>query len=196
MAYGIGNIDFLITREDYTPPAPDPDPPPDPVTESLFTTQLPLTTGNQDATYTLGTVINTDIDGQIVGARVYIGDLPTTSPEALLYEWVSNGEGILLASKPFGVLVPSSWNEIRFDTPVDVSPLKAYVIAWGPTDNYNATTLFFESDDLVNGHLSSPHNTVGKENGKFQPSATAAYPGQSFNAGCYFVDVLFIPAGA
>lgn len=171
----------------------DPDPP---TYESLFTTQLPLLTGQVDNTYTLGTVFSVTVAGQIAGIRVYVGEVPTTAPKGVLYLWTSNTVGSELATKDFGTLLPNQWNLVMFDTPVDVNPEETYVVAWGPTNNYNASTNFFESDDLISGHLIAPHDTSGKLNGKFRVTAdslVAFYPDQSFSSGCYFVDVLFLP---
>ena len=192
-SYGIENIRFLFPWDDEPAPPPDPDPDPPPTLESLITTQLPGGTDN-DATYTLGTVFNVAVAGQVVGVRAYLDVIPpSTSPIAQLYRWVSNSTGTLLASKPFGALIPG-WNEVIFDTPVDVVPTDTYVTAYGPTNRYDFTSGFFATAGLTNGNLSSPMHTVGKENGKFIVSPTPAYPQNAFNGGFYFVDTLFVAA--
>lgn len=197
MAYGIGNIEYLITREDYTPPAPEeppPDPEPPPI-ESLFTSQVPASTGLIDSTYTLGTTFKSDVDGQILGVRVYVGELPSNGPIGALYERIDETTGTLLAQKAFGTLTPFSWNEVLFDTPVDILAGQYYTTCW-TTNNYNTTANFFEpvNGDLVNGHLTAPRKQVGLvSNGKFHVGTALQFPDEEFNGSCYFVDTLFQP---
>lgn len=162
------------------------------MTESIFSSQTPALVNQQDSTYTLGTLFSSDVDGYVTGCRAYIGAVPTSPvPTGLLYEWVDNENGVLLASKPFGTLVAGQWNDILFDTPVAIDAGKDYVTAWGPTNNYSATGGFFNSAPVVNGHLTSPQSFAAKYNGKFHVGTSIAYPNESFNAGCYFVDLLF-----
>lgn len=195
MAYGIGNIEFLITREDYTPPAPEeppPDPEPPPI-ESLFTTEVPAVVGQVDADYTLGTTFLSDVDGQVIGVRVYVGVVPTNGPIGALYLRTDELNGVLLAQKAFGTLTPSSWNEVLFDTPVDIVAGQRYTTCW-TTNNYNTTAHFFDSTSVVNGHLTAEHKTPGVvSNGKFHVGSSLAFPDQEFNGTCYFVDTLFQP---
>lgn len=194
---GIRNIELLFPGEDWPyaevviPPDPDPDPEPEP-TEVLFTSQIPSATNQADGTYSLGTLFSAAVDGKILGIRAYVGTTPpSTGPLGLLYEWTSNTAGILRASKAFGTIMTSSWNTILFDTPFDILAGVTYVAAWGPTNSYCATPNFFTSTALVNGNLTSPASTSPKLNGKFKVNATAVYPDQEFNDGCYFVDPVF-----
>lgn len=199
--YGIENIRFLFPWDDEpTPPDPDPDPPP-PDPEFLFTTQTPTATDLTDGPYILGTLLTVDVDGQVVGIRAYFATLPTSSPHGLLYQWLSNTTGTLLADKAFADLT-TGWNTILFDTPIDIVAGQKYVAAWGPANPYSATSGFFDTGGpgaapgLVNGHVAGVPNALGITNGKFLVGSTIAYPPDSFNGSCYFVDFLFLPAGA
>jgi hypothetical protein len=182
--------DPLVVEEPETllDPAVEPEPA---VLQSIFTDQLPQLINQQDTTYTLGTLFKSDADGLVHGIRAYVGDVPTTSPQGLLYEWISNSQGTLKDSKVFDNLVPNSWNEVLFDEPLSILAETVYVAAWGPTNRYCATPAFFVSNDLVNGHLSALRNLTSRLNGKFKASGSATYPDESYNDGCYFVDVLF-----
>lgn len=200
MAYGIGNIEFLITREDYTPPAPE-EPPPDPEPpppDRLFTTQTPANTNNNDTSYCLGTTFRSDVDGQVVGITVFAADeLPTNTapgPEGTLWRRDSDSTGTLLASKPFGTLTPGTWCDVLFDTPVDIIAGQMYKASWGPTNRYVSSALFFDAADVVNGHLTGVRNVLGVSNGVFVQASVVLHPSETFNASCYFVGPLFRPA--
>lgn len=194
----IRNIELLFPGEDWPfatePVTPDPEPEPDPDPEFIFTSQLPASPNQTDGTYTLGTVFTSNVDGQVVGIRAYVGGVPSTSPLGLLYRFNSNTDGTLLASRAFGTLTPNAWNSILFTTPVDILAGDYFVAAWGPTNNYSATANFFASSGVTNGHLTAPQATGPRLNGKFKTGASAVYPDQAFNDGCYFVDPLFLPA--
>ena len=160
--------------------------------ENIFTDQLPALVNQQDSTYTLGTTFSSDIDGLILGTRIYVGAVPTSpSPTGLLYEATSRTTGILLASKPFGTLIAGEWNEVLFDDPVEILAEQDYVTAWGPTNNYSATGGFFDSADVINGHLRALHTLFDRPNGKFNVGTSITFPGDTFNGGCYFVDTIF-----
>lgn len=159
--------------------------------DHIFTTQLPALTNLQDSIYTLGTLFFSDIDGLILGTRVYVGAVPTTTPLGQLYRMDSDTTGELLASKAFGTLVAGEWNDILFDVPVEIVAGQGYITAWGPTNNYSATGGFFDSTDVVNGHLTAFKTLTDRQNGKFKVSPTDAYPSETFNGGNYFVDTIF-----
>ena len=166
------------------------------MTENIFTDQLPALVNLQDSTYTLGTTFSSDVDGLILGTRVYVGEVPTSpSPTGLLYLATSATTGILLASKAFGILIPGEWNEILFDTPVEIIADQVYVTAWGPTNNYSATGGMFNSSSVINGHLSALMTTFDRPNGKFHVGTSFTFPDETFNGGGYFVDTIFESAG-
>lgn len=187
---GIFHIELLFPGDQVY--VDDPIVIPDPLaTQSLFTDQIPALINQQDSTYTLGTLFSSDIDGSIIGIRAYVGEVPTSpDPKGLLYEWLSNTTGTLLAEMFFGELIAGEWNEILFDTPVAITAGTTYVAAWGPTNNYSASSAFFDSA-LVNLHLTGLQNQAGRLNGKFHVGTSFTYPDGSSNAGCYFVDPIF-----
>ena len=209
--YGIENIRLLFLFEDESDPSephdhdppPDPDPDPDPPTpEFLFTSQTPASSAS-DGPYTLGTLISSDVDGQVLGIRLFVGAQTPRADDAMvgqLYQWISNSSGTLLATTP---TIPqadftlNAWNELMFDTPVDITAGTVYVAAVGAIVRYVSSGHFFDgvgpgAADLINGHLTAPHSTTGQLNGKFKVSSLA-YPTDAFNASCYFVDFLFLP---
>lgn len=163
------------------------------MTESLFTTQTPTSPSNTESTYTLGTLFRSDINGQILGIRVYAGGVVTGSVGAL-FQVISETAGTLLKSQAFPSATAPGWNTVMFDTPVDIVAGQNYMAAWGNTNNYGVTPAFFATTDLVNGHLTAPKSGGGLSNGKFHDGTALAYPDQTFNDNCYFVDVIFQPS--
>lgn len=159
------------------------------MSESIFTDQLPEVVNQSDATYTLGTLFKSDVDGQVIGVRVYMTGTVSSSltPSGILY--ALNGD--FINSHEFGTLTVDAWNDILFTTPSDILADTIYVVAVGPTDNYCATSGFFDGVSVVNGHLTAPKSEPGILNGRFHISGDATFPNESFNDGCYFVDVIF-----
>jgi hypothetical protein len=159
--------------------------------QNIFTTELPAISDQQDSTYTLGTLFSSDVDGYILGVRVYVTGIPSTGPFGALYEWTSNDTGDYLNSREFEDL-ELGWNEVRFVDPVPITAGTTYVTAWGPTNNYCATSNFFASAPTVNGHLTAPKTESSALNGKFHVGGSLTYPDESFNDGCYFIDTIFV----
>jgi hypothetical protein len=153
--------------------------------ESIFTGLTPDTPSNVDVdSYSLGTEFTTDVDGQILGVRIWSGGEVAASFGAL-YLWTSVSTGDLLASKSVATTpTTSGWQDVTFDSPVNVTAGSKYVAVWGPTDNYGATSLFFNGGDYTNDHLIASRGT-------FLVSSSLTFPSDTYNSTCYFIDVLF-----
>jgi hypothetical protein len=167
---------------------------------SIFTSQTPAVTNQFDSgsNYTLGTLFTAAVDGTIDGIRWYT---PTTvagvAVDGILYQWNNDSSGTELGREAFGALTGGQWNEILFDTPVAVVAGQRYVACIGPTERYTLTGAFFTSA-LINGDLTAPADdaVTPARNGRFRDAAGTGFPTSSFNASCYFVDVVFTAGGA
>ena len=153
--------------------------------ESIFTGLTPDVPSNIDGVaYTLGTEFTPDVDGQILGVRFWSGGEVAGSYGGL-YLWTSASTGSLLASKSIATTPTSSgWQEVTFDSPVDVTAGVKYVAVWGPTTDYGTTSLFFDGGDYTNDHLAASLGT-------YLVGSTPAFPHSTYDSSCYFIDVLF-----
>lgn len=167
--------------------------------ESIFTTQVPA---NPDflegAAVTLGTLFTTAVNGTITGGRWrFPNTLPVGTVQWLLYRWNSDASGTLLAQESFVAPVAGTWNTVNATTPVAVTAGQRYVTAiFTPNGRYVFTNGFFTSSGVTNGNLTAPQDdaVTPARNGKFIQQGFPSYPTNSFNATCYFVDVLFTAA--
>ena len=139
----------------------------------------------------LGVKFKADFNGSVTGIRFYkaagntgthIGSLWTTS-------------GTRLAQATFTNETDSGWQAVTFSSPVSVTPGTTYVASYfAPNGHYSATN-FGLASAVDNGLLHTiPNAPTG--NGVYVYGASSAFPSNTYNAGNYFVDVLFSPAGA
>lgn len=169
--------------------------------ESIFTSQVPA---NQDflegVPVTLGTVFTVAVNGTIDGGRWrFPNTLPVGTVQWLLYRWTSETTGVLLAQENFVAPVAGVYNTVNATAPVPVVPGQRYVTAvFTPNGRYVLTGGFFSASGVVNGNLTAPQtdNITPARNGKFNQNAFPLYPNNSFNATCYFADVLFTASSA
>jgi hypothetical protein len=184
------------------------------VAQSLFTSQTPSSANNSDGTpgITTATSVMFTVAGTITAVRFYATTTVSGTYTGAVWEVTSNdgsssGTGTLLGSKvrPSGPTA-GAWNTIVLDTPVAVTTGKLYRVGLHNTaGRYVATGSFAPfvggAGGLTNGDIWAPHtgdNPAGlgsQSNGTFEINAALAYPTDTFSAGCYFVDVVFEPAG-
>lgn len=162
---------------------------------SLFTSQTPVSGDvNNGGPITLGTYFTPAVDGTITHIRWYfpasaqaggvavIGALFRTSDQTKI------GADVNFANPG----TPSAWNQVALASPVAVTGGATYVTAVRVASRYVATTGGASPWPFSNGDLSAAGNA-----GKFKDAtATPEYPETVFNAGCYFVDVVFEAGGA
>lgn len=161
--------------------------------EHIFTTELPALVDLDDTNYSLGTLFKTDVPGLILGVRVYTSNFTASGTTGHLWRADSDTQGVQLARLDFGTLVPNSWNEKNFDSPVHINANQQYITGW-TTHNYVATGGFFNAHQIQHGHITSPATAPGQSNGKYYVGGEA-YPDQEFNGNCYFIDTIFLADG-
>jgi hypothetical protein len=156
-------------------------------TQSLFTTQTPATFNNDNAPYTLGTVITPAVAGTITAGRWYFPtSLPTGTTTFVLYDYNTQTE---LARQAFTNPTGGAWNTTTLTTQVTVTAGQTVVACVFTPDRYVSTSGFFNTA-LTNGDLTGPATTsIG--NGRFRNDIDA-YPSDTFGAASYFVDMLFV----
>lgn len=160
------------------------------MSDTIFGTNVPATTDASDGTnYTMGTRFRPSEDGFITKARWYGSITPPVAGVLPLAAqlWDERDTSAPIATTTFGTLTASVWNETDFSSPVYVQAGITYTISV-VTNRYTATTHYFD-DPITSGYLFAPAAA-----GRFQDitsSTTPVYPTNAFNAGGYFVDVVF-----
>lgn len=170
------------------------------MTESIFTVQTPTSGDLSDAApgLTLCTLWTPAVNGTVTGIRWFFPvTAPASNPIGVLYERTDDTTGTLLAQKTFTSVPSATWGTVMLDTPVSVTAGQYYYVGVWTPDRYVASADFFEGSSTVNGNLTAPADDPGipRRNGRFNMSATPAYPNGQFNETSYFADILF-EAGA
>jgi hypothetical protein len=137
----------------------------------------------------LGVKFTSNVGGQVKGLRFYKASSNTGSHVGAL--WSSTGT--LLASGTYSGESDSGWQELDLASPVTITAGTTYVASYlAPNGHYSVTTNAFDSP-IDNAPLHALANGTSA-NGVFTYSSTNVFPTSSFNAGNYWVDVLFAPA--
>jgi hypothetical protein len=159
---------------------------------------------------TFATTVTFDTVGQINAVRFFAHpNVQSTNPTITVEVWRVDGlddgapAGTRLSSQAIdgAACVPSVYNTVYLPSPVSVDTSHVYRIAYNATGvSYVATSNFFASSSLVNGHITGLQTRTapfgGLYNGVFkigQPPNT--YPYDSFSGGAYFVDPAFTASG-
>jgi hypothetical protein len=165
----------------------------DPVTPqaSIFELRTPAVVDSGDtSSVDLGVRFTSDAAGTVTGIRFYKASANTGTHVGAL--WSAGGQ--LLAQGTFTGESASGWQTVRFATPVTIAANTTYVASYlAPNGHYS-----FTSQGLATGVDNAPLHAVANTtsaNGLYLYSPLKAFPTSSFNAGNYWVDVLFAPAG-
>jgi large repetitive protein len=135
----------------------------------------------------LGVKFRADVAGYITGLRFYKG--PGNGGTHVGNLWASNGA--LLASATFTNETASGWQQVSLSAPVATSANTTYVASYHTTTgHYAVDDGYFAAAGFANAPLRALANGVEGGNGVYIYGASA-FPTQSFNAGNYWVDVVF-----
>ena len=140
----------------------------------------------------LGVKFRTNVAGAVTGIRFYKGAGNTGTHIGSL--WTAGGQ--LLASATFTGETATGWQQVSFATPVAVSANTVYVASYfAPNGGYAYDSAYFAATGVVNGAVELLQNGVSGGNGVYAYNASKTFPGNSFNATNYWVDVVFDDAG-
>jgi Domain of unknown function (DUF4082) len=136
----------------------------------------------------LGVKFRADVAGSIAGVRFYKSSENTGSHIGALW----NAGGSLLTSGTFTGETATGWQELYFSSPVSISANTTYVATYfAPNGHYAGTSNAFSSAfDNAPLHALA---TSTSPNGVFAYSGSNVFPTNTWNAGNYWVDVLFVP---
>jgi hypothetical protein len=155
---------------------------------SIFDFATPATVdGNDGNAVQLGVKFRSSVAGTVTGVRFYKAAANTGTHVGSL--WSATGQ--LLGQATFGGESASGWQKVTFATPVAIAADTTYVAGYhAPNGHYSITPAAFSSSGVANPPLSALADNVSS-NGVYVYSGVAAYPTNTFNAGNYWVDVLF-----
>jgi predicted RNA-binding protein with TRAM domain len=159
---------------------------------SIFELSSPSTVDAGDpGSVNLGVKFTSDVAGSITGIRFYKAAANTGTHVGALW----SASGTLLAQGTFSGELASGWQSVTFATPVPITAGTTYVASYlAPNGHYS-----LNGAGLTNPVDNSPLHTISdlaSPNGVYVYGAQMAFPSSSFNAGNYWVDVLFAPSGA
>jgi hypothetical protein len=137
----------------------------------------------------LGLKFRSSVSGFVTGARFYKGALNTGTHIANL--WSSSGT--LLATATFTNETASGWQQVNFASPVAITANTTYVVSYfAPGGRYAFDGNYFSTTGVTNGPLHALGNNEDQGgNGVFHYGSSSSFPQQTFNAGNYWVDVVF-----
>jgi hypothetical protein len=135
----------------------------------------------------LGVKFRTDLPGFITGIRFYKGAGNTGTHVGSL--WSSTGN--LLSRVTFSGESASGWQEASFEFPVPVGADTTYVASYhAPNGRYAVTRPYFGAG-VDNAPLRALPDGLDGGNGLYRYSTTSAFPGGSYQASNYWVDLVF-----
>jgi N,N-dimethylformamidase beta subunit-like protein/uncharacterized protein DUF4082/Big-like domain-containing protein len=149
----------------------------------------PATASTSDArAVELGVRFRSELAGYVTGIRFYKGARNTGSHTGSFW---TNG-GALLARVTFTGETASGWQEARFDGPVAITPNTTYIASYhAPDGGYALTSAAFAAAAIDNAPLHALRDGTDGANGIFRYSTTPAFPNDTYNAGNYWVDVIY-----
>ena len=153
------------------------------------TAQPSVATANDPSAVNLGVQFTPSVNGQITGIRFYKGSGNTGTHVGSL--WTAGGT--LLGQVTFTNESASGWQEADFSSPIAVTAGTTYVASYfAPNGGYSYNSAYFGSAGLTNGPLTAPQSSaVSPGNGLYGYGGSPAFPGNSYNATNYWVDVVF-----
>jgi hypothetical protein len=157
--------------------------------ESLFTNQTPTATGLTDGpgyNYELGTLIQSDVAGQITGIRFWKDSHESGTHTGHI--WSSSGT--LLATVTFTAETASGWQSQTLATPLAITANTTYVVSVNTGNTYYVASNSGLASKITNNDLSS---VVG-DNGVY--AVAGSFPSGSWESTNYFRDVTFQPGSA
>ena len=155
---------------------------------TIFDFNAPGTADTDTLPIEVGVKFQSDSAGVVTGVRFHKGAGNTGTHIGSL--WTSGGQR--LAQATFTSETVSGWQHVVFATPVEIQANTTYIASYfAPNGGYSAT-----GNAFATGVDNPPLHALGNAaspNGVYAYSPTSAFPGNSFNATNYGVDVMFAP---
>lgn len=157
-------------------------------------TNGPDTSGSDGTPINLGLEFYVTAQAWATHARVYRGTADVEPDNLRLYQVDSPSTGTMLAEITSPVFTGTGWQEVEFDTPVELTPLQAYKIVSHNPDHYTPTGGYWApggpgEGGITNGILVTPDTSQVAAQGTFA-YGTPQFPTGTFGGGNYWVDVV------
>ncbi len=155
---------------------------------SIFDFATPSTMDSGDGNgVELGVKFQASVAGSVTGIRFYKAAANTGTHVGSL--WTAAGS--VLAQGTFSGESATGWQKLTFPTPVPIQAGTTYVAGYhAPNGHYSVTGSAFSPNGVTNGPLAALAISVSP-NGVYVYSSAPGFPTNTFNAGNYWVDVLF-----
>jgi hypothetical protein len=156
-----------------------------------FAVPAVLDSGDTDAVE-LGVKFQADIGGTVTGIRFYKAAANTGTHVGSL--WSTSGQRITQAT--FTNESATGWQTVTFAAPVTITANTTYIASYhAPRGHYSVTGSAFAANPIDNPPLHALASSTSS-NGVYAYGPAGTFPTNSWNAGNYWVDVLFAPSGA
>ncbi len=127
-------------------------------------------------------------NGLVTGVRYYRGDRNTGTHLGRVW----SDTGTLLATAVFTDESATGWQQVNFDTPVEITAGSTYIAScYCPAGGYPADGAFFGSSDIARGPIRALAGTTTGGNGVFRYGSGGGFPSTTYNRTNYWVDVMF-----
>jgi hypothetical protein len=137
----------------------------------------------------LGVKFRAATDGYVTGIRFYKGAGNTGQHVGNL--WTESGA--LLATAIFTSETATGWQQVDFAAPVPVTANTVYVASYyAPNGSYSYDRDYFAGSGVDTGLLYLLQDGENGGNGVFNYGPASAFPGNSFSASNYWVDLVFL----
>jgi hypothetical protein len=159
--------------------------------DTIFDFAQPAQADSGDTSSTeVGVRFIPSVNGFVTGIRFYKAPENTGTHVGSL--WLGETQ---LANATFTSETASGWQEVTFETPVEVLAGTAYVAAYlAPNGHYSVSPGAFATSAIANGPLQAPASTTAEPNGLYSYTSTSALPTSTYNGNNYLVDVMFVEA--
>jgi hypothetical protein len=153
------------------------------------TTTPSIASSGDTSAVNLGVEFTPSGNGWISGIRFYKGSGNTGTHIGAL--WTTSGS--MLGQVTFTSESASGWQQANFSSPIPVTAGTTYIASYfAPSGDYSVSSAYFTSTGVTNGPLTAPQSSaVSLGNGLYGYSGSLAFPGNTYNATNYWVDVVF-----
>lgn len=170
----------------------------DMVAETLFTSQEPINHAAYDSTvYSLGSYITAAVAGTVTHVRRWspnVANQPTIPfVKGALFDYDTTAKISNATDAAFTSGIQDWWDYVELDPPVHVSA-GAHIAPAILTESYVNSTGAQSPWPVTSGDLSTS-TEAGRFVDQDDADPTVNFPSSSFNSGCYFVDIVFVPDG-
>jgi hypothetical protein len=182
---GSGTRDYAYVDNVVIEGTTDETTPPPATTVALWDTATTPTyiTENDPNAVELGVKFQSTQAGQVTGIRFYKGPQNTGTHTGSLY----TSTGTLLARGTFTDETASGWQELTFNTPVDITANTTYVASYHTPTGYYSFDSYYFTNSYTNEVLTAPSTSTSGGNGVYVYGATPTRPVYEWYATNYWV---------